>query len=103
VNNAIELNDVTWRAGKSFELKNISEFGADAFLRFWSSTRAVADAFESAFGVEVGEWMTAWVDSVSGTIEPGPGLPRSASSGSVFALGLLAGIAFLRNRRRRLA
>ena len=79
-----------------------AEFGADAFLRFWSSTESVEDAFESAFGVEVGEWMTVWVDSVSGTTQPGPGLPRSASSGSMLALGLLAGIAFLRNRRRKL-
>lgn len=79
-----------------------AQFGADAFLRFWASTQAVEDAFESAFGVEVGAWMTAWVTSVSGTIEPGPGLPRSASSGTVLALSLLAGIAFLRNRRRNL-
>ncbi len=79
-----------------------AEFGADAFLRFWSSGDAVEDAFESAFGVTVGEWMTVWVDSVSGTLDPGPGLPRSASSGTMLALGLLAGIALLRNRRRKL-
>ena len=80
-----------------------AEFGADAFLSFWTSTQGVPEAFESAFDVGVGEWMTTWVDSVIGTIPPSPALPRSASSGSLFAIGLLAGIAFLRNRKRGVA
>ena len=80
-----------------------SELGSEAFARFWTSELAVADAFEEAFGVDVGSWLITWIEAVTPIEKPGPGLPRSASSESMLAVGLLVGLAFMRNRRRKLA
>jgi len=79
------------------------EFGAEAFARFWTSDADVALAFEDAFGVDLGTWTLSWVESVMGIEPPGPGLPRSASSGSMLAVGLFLGIAFMRARKQKVA
>lgn len=77
-----------------------AEFGPEAFQAFWRSEEDVATAFETAFGLPVGEWLAGWVARVGGAIPATPALPRSASTGSALALALLLGWAFLRNRRR---
>jgi hypothetical protein len=79
------------------------EFGAEAFTRFWTSAAEMPVAFEAAFGVDLGTWAVTWVDAVMGVEPPGPGLPRSASSGSMLAVGLLLGIAFVRARKQKVA
>ena len=76
------------------------EFGPEAFARFWTSTEDVETAFENAFDTDAGTWMLEWVAG-SVTVEPpGPGLPRSASSGAVLTIALLLGVAWMRNRKR---
>ncbi|MBM4184444.1 MAG: hypothetical protein FJ207_09480 [Gemmatimonadetes bacterium] len=48
------------------------EFGADAFARFWSSDAPVTDAFAAAFGVDLGEWVTGWLQDRTGVYMAGP-------------------------------
>ena len=76
------------------------EFGTEAFRAFWTSERPVAEAFEAAFGVDMGTWMVSWVHRTMGVDRPGPGLPRSASTGAALTVGVLLGIAWLRRRER---
>lgn len=79
------------------------EFGEEAFGRFWTSEADLEAAFEAAFGVPMGEWIVSWVDRSVGIDAPGPGLPRSASTGTTLAIALLAGVAFMRTRKRQVA
>jgi hypothetical protein len=51
------------------------QFGAEAFARFWSSELEVSAAFEAAFGVDLGEWVLAWVEAQTGISRAGPGIP----------------------------
>lgn len=80
-----------------------AEFGTEAFGRFWTSEEDVEVAFREAFGMDVGSWVVSWTAGQRGVDPPGPGLPRSASSGAMLALGLLLGVAFLRTRERKVA
>ena len=78
------------------------EFGPEAFASFWTSDEEeVESAFRAAFGMDVGTWFGKW--AARGSQPPGPGLPRSASSGSMLAFALLFGLAFLRSRQRRIS
>jgi len=77
-----------------------SEFGAEAFARFWTSPEDVRVAFETAFGMDVGDWMLRWVEQSVGIEPAGPGLPRSASSGAMLAVMVLLGLAYARHRER---
>ena len=78
-----------------------NEFGTEAFRSFWTSDRDFSTAFSSAFGVAPGDWLVSWLEASVGIEEPGPALPRSASGGSMLALAALLGIAYARNRERR--
>lgn len=78
-----------------------AEFGRGAFAEFWTSEEEVGVAFEAAFGVDAGSWMVTWLERTSGVHRTGPGLPRSATSGTTLALGLLLGLAYWRGRERR--
>lgn len=80
-----------------------TEFGRDAFARFWTSDLPVLEAFEDAFGVTAGEWMVDWMDRTRGVEKAGPGLARSASTGSVLTLMLFLLLAFNAQRRRSVA
>jgi hypothetical protein len=65
------------------------EFGAEAFARFWSSEQEVPAAFEAAFGVELGDWVLAWVDAQMGTSPTGPGIPFGDLILAILTVGLL--------------
>jgi hypothetical protein len=80
-----------------------AEFGTEAFGRFWTSEGDVEVAFREAFGMEAGSWVVSWTTGQRGFDPPGPGLPRSASSGTMLALALLLGVAYLRMRERKVA
>jgi hypothetical protein len=78
-----------------------AEFGPERFQRFWNSEREVPEAFEAAFGMEIGEWMVTWVDSNMEITPPGPGLSKSAALGGLLAVSLMAALAGAWARRRR--
>lgn len=80
-----------------------AEFGPDAFRRFWTSGEDVGPAFEDAFGMTVNEWAVGWMRSVNGVLPATPTLARTTTSGSMIFVGLLVGLAYLRNRKRKLA
>jgi hypothetical protein len=78
-----------------------ADMGPDAFADFWTSDEGFADAFEHAFDTDAGSWLLGWLSRSVGTYPPGPGLPRSATSGSVLTILLLLGLAWSVQRRRR--
>lgn len=76
------------------------QFGTEAFHRFWTSDRDVRPAFESAFGVDLGEWLLEWLDEGPG-IEPATPAPTlSATFGSLLLISLMTGVATLWQKRR---
>ncbi|MEM7414205.1 MAG: hypothetical protein AAF389_01840 [Gemmatimonadota bacterium] len=77
-----------------------TEFGSEAFARFWTSDRPISNAFEDAFGVDAGVWMVDWMDRTRGVEAPGPVLARATSTGSVLALMLFFFLALNAQRRR---
>ena len=81
----------------------VTEFGPDAFKAFWTSELEVPDAFRSAFGLGMDEWMLSWVTANFGMSKAGPGLTRSAGFGGLLAMSALAIIGGAWARRRRVA
>jgi len=79
------------------------EFGAERFQAFWTSEAPVDEAFESAFGAPVGQWMVSWMGRSFKIDPPGPQLAKSTSSAAFLTLGLFVLVAYLRNRRRELS
>lgn len=70
-----------------------AEFGAEAFSAFWTSDAEVTVAFESAFGMGIGEWVAGWLEARTRGHIPGPRLPRFdllLSFAAVTLLGLWA-------------
>jgi hypothetical protein len=78
-----------------------SEFGTDAFARFWSSSEPVPTAFQNAFGVDMGQWVLDWVDAEVGLFQAGPGVPKGALPMSLLTMTLLAAGATAVSMRRR--
>ncbi len=80
-------------------------FGADAVARFWMSDLPVDQAFSNAFGLRPGEWVVRWLTDHSSVtiVPPGPGLPRSATTGSMLTFALFLGIAWSFRRGSRTA
>jgi hypothetical protein len=76
-------------------------FGPEAFSRFWTSSERVPEAFETAFGVPLGEWVLRWAEEHVGLYRAGPSLPAGSLLWSVLALAGLAGAATLTAARRR--
>lgn len=70
-----------------------AEFGPEAFSRFWRSEAALEEAFRSAFGLEMGDWLVSWAETHIGTYDAGPGLRAGAFWLSVLTLTLMAGAA----------
>ncbi len=77
-----------------------TEFGPDRFQRFWTSEEELAEAFESAFGVPLGDWVMSWAQERLGKIETTPTLPLQASSLSILIMGLLAALVGVVAQRR---
>jgi len=96
--------DVSWTSRYSgmYLLSDLeTEMGFAAFDRFWKSEAAFDVAFEDAFATDPGSWMLTWLAQSTRIYPPGPGLPRSATSGSMLTIALLLGIAWSFQRRRR--
>ena len=53
-----------------FDLEH--DFGEERFEQFWKSELPVEDAFETAFGIEAGEWMRQWSIHHYGPVDGGP-------------------------------
>ncbi|MEQ9400987.1 MAG: hypothetical protein RJQ04_17600 [Longimicrobiales bacterium] len=81
----------------------LREFGADAFGRFWTSDRPVAEAFETAFGTSAGTWMAGWTGREIERHEPGPGIRKGSLFGTGVLLSLFAVVGGLWARRRTVA
>lgn len=80
-----------------------AEFGGDAFHRFWTSEKPVTEAFEDAFGMDMGDWGVHWVDTYMGISRPGPRLTKTAALGGMLAVSFFAALAGAWARRRRVA
>lgn len=80
-----------------------SEFGPEAFQRFWTSDRPVAEAFETAFGTDPGTWLASWAGREIERYEPGPGIRKGSLFGTGVLLSLFAVAGGLWARRRTVA
>jgi len=78
-----------------------SEFGSEAFARFWSSDEPVAAAFATAFGVDMGSWLVDWVDPQLGVYRAGPSVAGTDGLLVMLALTVLAAMATRVAMRRR--
>ncbi|MCK5650045.1 MAG: hypothetical protein KAJ42_01650 [Gemmatimonadetes bacterium] len=77
-----------------------TEFGPERFQRFWTSEEEFAEAFESAFGVPLGDWVMKWAQERLGKIETTPTLPLQASALSLLIMGLFAALVGVVAQRR---
>ena len=78
-----------------------ADFGREAFGAFWRSELPFEAAFEAAFDVTVETWVTDWIRRVDDPTQVSPALSRSASSGTILAVAIFVGLAFMRTRRRQ--
>lgn len=93
----------TWVQGQRHLLADLeAEYGREAFREFWASSKDFDAAFEDAFGIEPGAWMVQRIEKLRSIDEPGPGVPRSASSASMLTIAAFLGIAYWRRRERRI-
>lgn len=79
------------------------EFGPAAFDRFWTSDQSVPAAFQSAFGMDMGEWLVTWVEPRIGLYRAGPGVPLGALPLSFVTFMALGAVATLAQHRRRVS
>ncbi len=68
-----------------------SEFGPERFRSFWTSDAPVPEAFRSAFGEPLGEWVLGWYGRHAELTPPGPS-PRAAGLLGTLAVLLAAGL-----------
>lgn len=78
-----------------------AEFGPERFSAFWSSESEVTEAFRTAFGIPVEDWVQDWARKRWEDLESGPAVPVRAGLLSLLTLGVLAGGAVLMDRKRR--
>jgi hypothetical protein len=78
-----------------------AEFGPEAFGAFWRSDEEVPVAFESAFGMGMGEWVAHWLGATIKASPPGPRLTKSAALGGMLTISIFAAFAGAWARRRR--
>ena len=76
------------------------EFGTERFARFWSSELDVEEAFQTAFGEPVEEWLVRWAQARWGNLMVGPRMPLQATLLSFLTLGLFVGLALFIGRRK---
>ena len=79
------------------------EFGTDAFARFWASDEDLPQAFEAAFGVELGDWALDWMQAEVGVHRAGPGLQAGTPLFVLLTIMALAALVSLVAVRRRVA
>ena len=78
-----------------------AEFGPDAFARFWGSDAPMPEAFQAAFGIELGDWVLHWIGRHAEVYRAGPSLTWGSMGWSVLTLAVLAGAATAAGVRRR--
>jgi hypothetical protein len=76
-----------------------AEFGQDRFARFWTSSLAVPEAFEEAFGLAPDRWLQGWVRRHYFSGPSGAELVEAGAIAVVLLLGSI--VAALRTVRRR--
>jgi hypothetical protein len=100
----VSYYDYSWGVYAGFDRSLLAdienEFGAERFQRFWTSEGEMAVAFESAFGVPLGEWIMEWAQERLGKIETTPALPLQASALSLLIMGLFAALVGVVSQRR---
>lgn len=77
-----------------------TEFGAERIGDFWRSDLPVVEAFAAAFGVPAEEWLHNWTVTRFGSRYAGPGMPLASWGYTILILGLFAGLAGWRAKRR---
>jgi hypothetical protein len=80
-----------------------NEFGRERFQRFWTSEAPLAEAFEDAFGVDMGEWNLQRVSELVEIRRAGPAVRMGEGVGAFLLFSLFAVIAGAWARRRRVA
>jgi hypothetical protein len=78
-------------------------YGPDEFRRFWTSNEDVPQAFQDAFGMDMGDWIVQWARANLYHYRAGPSLPRSAAGGGLLLLALCGTIAGAWATKRRVA
>lgn len=76
------------------------EFGGDRFASFWTSQQPPEQAFEAAFGVPMGEWVTGWARRHYGVEPRGPKLNVSGVLLSLMLVAMCAAASLWNVRRR---
>ena len=85
----------------AFLMLDIEEaFGPEAFARFWTSEEEMADAFQSAFGADLGSWTADWMRSIEGPHWAGPAVRAGAPLYVLLTIMVFAAYVSLRARRR---
>lgn len=77
------------------------EYGDARFEAFWKADKPFAEAFESAFGVDLASWSLAYLSPVLPPTKAGPGVTLTAKLGTVLLLGLAAILGTVWARRRQ--
>lgn len=97
-----ELTYARIMPGENTLLSDIeTEFGADRFARFWTSSEEMPRAFQNAFGISLGDWTAHWAQQRVGRYHAGAALPMGTTLISLIVVGLFAGLATLFQNRRR--
>lgn len=81
----------------------VRTLGEDRFATFWTSSAEPAAAFQSASGMDIGEWTHEWAQRVYGPQTRGPVVPAAGLIGSLLLLLVAVGVALLSARRRQVA
>lgn len=103
---ALAIGETSWGSAfgpiDDYVLSDLeSQFGRDAFARFWTSDAPVEEAFRTAFGVTPGDWMLDWLGRNVRLSTSGPRLPLRAGVGVVLTLVLCALAVGAVSRRRK--
>lgn len=102
------FDDRGWRSPLDYESRYLfadleRAFGVDAFRAFWTSDEEVPQAFQDAFGADMGPWLLSWTQERFGVSTPGPHLTRKAAGGGLLAIVLSSLLAAAWSRRRTVA
>jgi len=80
-----------------------TEFGPEAFGRFWRSSQEVQPAFHDAFGLDMDSWLMRWTRRNLPTYRPGPSLAAVTAVGLVLLLALCGGVGAVAAAKRSVA